>query len=323
MNQFLSKIGISAVFLLLFIYGYGSFCDYFFTQDRFLDLSEKKQWVLAQKGGSYDYAVLGSSRAYGAFDMNLLDSLSGKSGINLGSNGSGFKDNYLVLSHFLKSNTVNELYLQVDMNSLNSKESFSNEFHAFTFMPYWEDADVKIVLKEELPVLDNLVSDVFPEWRYFYFNKYFSPKEITRRYMKSSSTQDPYSELKGGMSSSTHLNEMQKVEIALRKAPDTIDQDDSNYLQTIIQLSKQQGIEVRLFTAPMYLGDHEYLKKAITDIRSPQIFPDKSIERNKSLFHDQGHLNGHGRYIFTKSFFEAVKKTESTSILKYGEEIPS
>ena len=314
MNQFLSKIGISAVFLLLFIYSYGSFCDYFFTQDRFLDLSEKKQWVLAQNGGSFDYAVLGSSRAYGAFDMVLLDSLTGKNGINLGSNGSGFKDNYLVLSHFLKSNTIEELYLQVDMNSLNSKESFSNEFHAFTFMPYWEDAEVKTVLKEELPFLDNLVSDVFPEWRYFYFNKYFSPKEITRRYMKSSSTQDPYSELKGGMSSSTHLNEMPKVEIASRKAPDTIDQDDSNYLQTIIQLSKQQGIEVRLFTAPMYLGDHGYLKKSISSLSYPQIYPDQAIELNKSLFQDQGHLNRYGRFIFTKSFFEIVKRTEAPSI---------
>jgi hypothetical protein len=307
MNQFLSKIGISAVFLVLFIYGYGSFCDYFFTQDRFLDLSEKKQWVLAQKGGSYDYAVLGSSRAYGAFDMVLLDSLTGKNGINLGSNGSGFKDNYLVLSHFLKSNTVKELYLQVDMNSLNSKESFSNEFHAFTFMPYWEVTEVNTVLKEELPVLDNLVSNIFPEWRYFYFNKYFSPKEVTRKYVKSNSNQDPYSELKGGMGSSPKLDEMPKVEIAFRKAPDTIDQEDRNYLQTIIQLAEQQEIEVRLFTAPMYLGDHGYLKKSISSLSYPQIYPDQAIEFNKSLFQDQGHLNSHGRYIFTKSFFQAVK----------------
>lgn len=307
-NQFLSKIGISGVFLVLFIYGYGSFCDYFFTQNRFLDLSEKKQWVLAQKGGSFDYAVLGSSRAYGAFDMVLLDSLSGKNGINLGSNGSGFKDNYLVFSHFLKSNTIKALYLQVDMHSLNSKESFSNEFHAFTFMPYWEDAEMKSLLKEEIPLLDNLVSDIFPEWRYFYFNKYFSPKEIIRRYMKSASTQDSYSELKGGMSSSDRLEAVPNIEIALRKAPETIDQADWDYLLTIIQLAQQKEIEVRLFTAPMYLGDHESLKKAISDLDYPQIYADGSIEVNKLLFQDQGHLNSHGRYIFTRSFFEAIKK---------------
>ncbi len=308
MIQFLSKIAISAVFLVLFIYGYGSFCDYFFAQDRFLDLSEKKQWVLAQKGNSADYAVLGSSRAYGAFDMVLLDSLTGKKGINLGSNGSGFKDNYLVLTHFLKSNRIKELYLQVDMNSLNSKESFSNEFHAFTFLPYWEDAEVKTVLKEELPVLDNWVSDVFPEWRYFYFNKYFSPKEIARRYLMSSGRHDPYSELKGGMRSSVRLEEVPKVEIGLRKAPEFIDQDDWNYLQTIIQLAEQQEIDLKLFTAPMYLGDHGYLKNAISELGHAQIYPDQSIELNKSLFQDQGHLNSHGRYIYTKSFFEAIKE---------------
>lgn len=308
MIQFLFKIAISAVFLVLFIYGYGSFCDYFFAKDRFLDLSEKKQWVLAQKGNSVDYAVLGSSRAYSAFDMVLLDSLTGKNGINLGSNGSGFKDNYLVLTHFLKSNRIKELYLQVDMNSLNSKESFSNEFHAFTFMPYWEDEEVKTVLNEELPVLDNWVSDIFPEWRYFYFNKYFSPKEIARRYLKSSGRQDPYSELKGGMRSSVRLEEVPKVEIGLRKAPEFIDQDDWNYLHAIIRLTEQKEIQVKLFTAPIYLGDHGYLKKAISDLGHPQIYPDQSIEGNKSLFQDQGHLNSHGRYIYTRSFFEVIKE---------------
>ncbi|MEB2778326.1 hypothetical protein SYJ56_23650 [Algoriphagus sp. D3-2-R+10] len=314
MIQFLSKIAISAVFLVLFIYVYGSFCNFFFTQDRFLDLSEKKQWVLAQKGNSVDYAILGSSRAYGAFDMVLLDSLTGKSGINLGSNGSGFKDNYLVLTHFLKSNSTKELYLQVDMHSLNSKESFSNEFHAFTFMPYWEDEDVKTVLKEELPVLDNWVSDVFPEWRYFYFNKYFSPKEIARKFLMSSGRQDPYSALKGGMSSSSRSVEVAKVEIALRKAPEFIDQDDWKYLQTIIQLAEKKEIDLKLFTAPIYLGDHVYLKKAISDLRYVQIVPDQSIEVNKSLFQDQGHLNNQGRYIFTKSFFENLDTQKNASL---------
>ncbi len=307
MRRFLIQSGLSGFVLIAFIFGYGRFCDYFFNQTDNLDLSEKKQWVLAQNGAVYDYAVLGSSRAYGAFDMNLLDSLTQKEGINLGSNGSGFKDNYLVLSHFLKSNTIKELYLQVDMNSLNSKESFSNEFHSFTFLPYWEDAEVKSVLKDELSVLDNRLTDYFPEWRYFYFNKYFSPKEVVRRIGIGSKQDDPYTDLKGGMSSDSRLIEKGVEKLELRKAPESTDTNDREYLNRIIQLSQEKGIEVKLFTAPMYLGDHEYLKKAISDLDYPQIYADQTIEHNKSLFQDQGHLNSHGRFIYTKSFFEAVK----------------
>jgi len=302
-RRFLIKSGLSGFVLFAFIFGYGRFCDYFFNQTENLDLSEKKQWVLAQKGGVYDYAVLGSSRAYGAFDMNLLDSLTQKEGINLGSNGSGFKDNYLVLSHFLKSNILKELYLQVDMNSLNSKESFSNEFHSFTFMPYWEDAEVKSVLRDELPVLDNRLTDYFPEWRYFYFNKYFSPKEVIRRKGIGSKQVDPYSDLKGGMSSDSRLIEQGVEKLELRKAPNSIDPNDRKYLNRIIQLSKEKGVEIKLFTAPIYKGDHKYLKEAISDLNIIKYFPDPSFEMGLSYFQDQGHLNRYGRNKFTVLFF--------------------
>ena len=197
--RFLVKSLIGFLFLLSFVIAYGSFCDTFFSQKQYLDLSEKKQWVLAQEGRSYDYAVLGSSRAYGAFDMNLLDSLTGLNGINLGANGSGFKDNYLVLSLFLKSNQIKNLFLQVDMASLNSKISFSNEFHAFTFMPYWEEGEVREVLKEEIPLLDNPFTTFAPQWRYFFFNKYFSPKEVMRRILLSKSNGNFFIQSKGGI----------------------------------------------------------------------------------------------------------------------------
>jgi hypothetical protein len=281
---------------------YGAFCDYFFIQKRFLDLGNKKQWVLAQEGGNYDYAVLGSSRAYGAFDMLLLDSLTGINGINLASNGSGFKDNLLVLKLFLKNNIISKLYLQVDLASLNSKESFSNEFHAFTFLPYWDDRDVRQVLRDEIPAFDNKLTSLLPQWRYFYFNKYYSPKEVLRRAELSDSRNDLYTEVKGGMRSTSIKNKNLNSEFQLYPQPNKADSQDLNYLSKILSMAKSRNIETTLFVAPGYQSDHKYLQSVMRQFHDPILFPVGIDESDRTLFLDQGHLNEYGRFIYT-SFF--------------------
>lgn len=285
---------------IAFIFGYGTFCDYFFQQRQYLDLSEKKQWILAQQGGSYDYAVLGSSRAFGAFDMNLLDSLMGLKGINLGANGSGFKDNYLVLSLFLKNNQISKLFLQVDMASLNSKTSFSNEFHAFTFMPYWQEEEVREVLKEEIPLFDNPISALAPQWRYFYYNKYFSPKEVLRRIQVSKTLRDLYSQSKGGIASEETTPKVS--EIKTYQLPKTADPTDLEYLMKIKTKAETAGIEVIFFTAPRYQDSQEELKTILSSFPNRKIFPDDFDVSDVSFFQDQGHLTGIGRKKNTKDF---------------------
>lgn len=311
MKLFLLKSSLWLGLGIAFILGYGTFCDYFFQQRQYLDLSEKKQWILAQQGGSYDYAVLGSSRAFGAFDMNLLDSLTGLNGINLGANGSGFKDNYLVLSLFLKTNQINKLFLQVDMTSLNSKTSFSNEFHAFTFLPFWEEEEVKEVLKEEIPLLDNPMSEIAPQWRYFYFNKYFSPKEVLRRLQVSKTQRDSYSQAKGGIASEETTQKVR--EIKAYPLPKTADPTDWGYLIKIKTKAEATGIEVIFFTAPRYQDSQAELKTILASLPNRKIFPDGFDSSDQGLFYDQGHLNEKGRKLFTKIFSNTSNST-STSL---------
>ena len=300
MRKFLLKSAIVLGLVFGFILGYGSFCDYFFQQKQFLDLSEKKQWVLAQEGKSYDYAVLGSSRAYGAFDMNLLDSLTGWNGINLGANGSGFKDNYLVLCLFLKTNKIRKLFLQVDMASLNSKTSFSNEFHAFTFFPYWEEKEVKVVLKEEIPILTSPINDLAPQWRYFYYNKYFSPKEVWRRIQLSKTQNDLYSKSKGGIIGD-YLDPKEK-KIQTYELPKTADPSDWNYLMKIKAKAESAGIEVIFFSAPRYQDNQKEVKSILSSLPNRKVFPGGFDFSDLGLFYDQGHLNEKGRKYFTRLF---------------------
>ncbi|WP_339698770.1 hypothetical protein [Algoriphagus aquimarinus] len=306
MRRFLIKACLGAGLLSFFVIGYGAFCDYFFTQKRYLDLSEKKQWVLAQDGGDFDYAVLGSSRAYGAFDMNLLDSLTGMNGINLASNGSGFKDNLLVLNLFLQDNTIDKLFLQVDLGSLNSRESFSNEFHAFTFLPYWEDSIVQEVLRKDIPAFDNRLTSLIPQWRYFYFNKYFSPKEVLRRAELSDSQTDLYTEVKGGMRSTYIKNEKRNSEFQLYPQPDKVDSLDLNYLSEILSMAKSRNIQTTLFVAPRYQSDHNYLQSVMRQFSVTTVFPLGFDESDQTLFQDQGHLSDFGRFVFTQKFSEKL-----------------
>jgi hypothetical protein len=155
-------------------------------------------------------------------------------GINIASDGSGFKDNFLILSLFLKYNSIDWLMLQVDEASLNSKESFSNEFHAFRFLPYWNEPLVQSTLKTEILAYNTTFTTILPEWRYLYFNKYFSPKEVLRRWKNSENQKDVYAIFSGGKGQSVKslLDSPRNIEVTTPKI--TIDSEDWSYLLQLI-----------------------------------------------------------------------------------------
>lgn len=313
MRKFLVKTIVSVGLFSVFIIGYGIFCDYYFIQKRNLDLSNKKQWVLSQEGEYFDYAVLGSSRAEGAFDMIILDSLLGMKGINIASDGSGFKDNLLMLNHFLKTNSIRILFLQVDLWSLNSKESFTNDFHAFTFIPYWKDQEVQQILKEEIPAFDNQLTSLFPHWRYFKFNKYYSPKEVLRRKRLAKSNSGPIDKVKGGKRSSTKKGNVSKEEIRVSPLPNKTNSIDLYYLQKILHKANTYNVEVIFFVAPSYKTDLQYLRKVMSQFPNRIIFPD-DFDHLDGVFQDQAHLSDYGRFIFTQKFSNHIHKMKNDSI---------
>lgn len=280
----------------------------FFSKVEFLDKSYKKQWVLSQVDNRFDYAVLGSSRGYGAFEMRALDSLIGAKGINISSNGSGFKDNFLMLHLFLKNNIVENLFLQVDLTSLNSRKMLSNEFHAYTFLPYWNDSVVRGVLRDGERKYDNRFTVFFPEWRYFLYNKYFSPKEIIRRAFLVKDKPDLFTKHSGGLMGYGIPNERDFVEKYSKYRE--IDQQDQCYLEKILELAKSKNIGVVLFTAPEYQANHKFLKSVLSRYQVPIIFPETELEERLDIFTDPGHMNDIGREWFTLNFSREINSID-------------
>jgi hypothetical protein len=277
----------------------------------------------------YDYAVLGSSRAEEAFDMSLLDSLLHQKGINIGCNGSGFVDNYLVFTKFLQNkNTVKTLFLQVDIYSLDPEHNFSNSFHVYNFLPFWHDSIFKSAISHYLTTSDSLIFTYTPWMRFYVYNKYFSPFEMIRRLKQEKSRKK-----RGGDKPRwfSHIPIVKTDSSIFYKKEYSrvvnIQSFDVEYLKKIIELAKANNIQVVLFTSPdfieqeriysNYSSANKYLDSILIPYSTIRFEADDSIRRNLSLFKDPAHLNDYGKFLYTKLFvgkywnyIETNKKTQ-------------
>ena len=320
MKNFIKNSFIFLCICASILYAYCVFCEWFFNQDKFLPSNSRRYWAMKQSKGVFDYAVLGSSRAEGAFDMKMLDSLTGLKGINIGADGSGYVDNYLVFNKFLNNkNKIKYLFLQTDVYSLDPTRSFSNAFHVYNFLPYWKNPVFKEALCHYLDSTDIFLFTNLPWLRFYKYNKFYSPLQIIE-IMKTKSQVSK--RIDQNIKSSMIVPTKTKTDSTVFFKPENsrkifVDSFDLNYLGKIFDLAEKKGIKVICFTAP----DFWYQKKIFSnyqpvdsslinfiDKRNLLHLPkDNKIGENIYLFKDPGHLNKFGRYAFTYSFSSSLK----------------
>ncbi len=311
------------VFLILaflILSAYGIFCEWFFSIGKYFPNDSKRAWSMKQQSTEYDYAVLGSSRAEEAFDMSLLDSLIQQKGINIGCNGSGFVDNYLVFMKFLQNkNTIKTLFLQVDIYSMDPDHNFSNSFHVYNFLPFWHDTTFRSAISHYLSTSDYAMFSYFPWMRFYVYNKYFSPYEVLRRIVQQKKYSNRkidrphwYSVIpKISSDSSGFYKRAMSREINIQPF-------DIEYLQKILCLAKERNIQIVLFTSPDFIqqekiySNYHIANKTLDSILKPYSLilfkADDSLRNNISLFKDPAHLNNYGKFLHTKSFAEKYWK---------------
>jgi hypothetical protein len=315
-----SVVFLSVSFLALIAYGY--FCEWFFLENKFLPQNSKRYWAMKLQNGNYDYAVLGSSRGEGAFDLNQLDSLTGLNGVNISANGSGYVDNYLVLTKFLQNgNRIKYLFLQTDIYSLDPEGSFSNAFHVYNFAPYYGDSIYKNAIDHYLSVEDQTMFHYLPLLRFYKYNKYFSPVQIVQRYKQSKGgLKRPDLNVKSDSvyTSITNVDSSRFLKNAGSKYL-KVNSFDLRYFHKIIELTKQNNIKLVCFTVP----DFHFQKKIysnyivvqndfysnISKLGILHILPPSDISKDIKCFHDPAHINEYGRFYFTKYFSESLNQS--------------
>ncbi|MHA4895124.1 hypothetical protein ACXZ1K_10245 [Pedobacter sp. PWIIR3] len=265
----------------------------------------KIQWLYGMKDKEYDFVVHGSSRAFTTLDIPMIEQATGKKGINISVDGSSIPDQFLMLKLFLANhNKVKKVYLQVDPFSSDTEDIF--DFAIPKFLPY---------------IKEDIVFDHFKQFGYEWYAYRYIP---FYRYAK-------YNTLWG-----IHEVLIDKFRILPQdfdaagdffypdvkyKGPDSLRHMTFNikgkykFLNQIIDLCKQQQVELILFTAPVadIIIDADYKKNAI-DFAA--LMKTKGVTyynygdlygNDPRFFYNQIHITKDGAEDFTKKIIPIFK----------------
>jgi hypothetical protein len=199
----------------------------------------KQNWVLSKNGLSFDYAVLGASRVFNMIDIKSLDSTYNKKGINIGTSGSCYAENYLILSEFTAKNTISTLVLNIDEFSFCSSKSFTYPFHEFEYLPQFNKYDY-------------IYADFMPKWKYYLWKiipiaKYF---EFNDQYTLRNTHSSKMDKTKGTELLAT--TKKKGLPFKFNTRHEELDEIDKKYFLKIIDLCETKKIKIIFITTPIY-----------------------------------------------------------------------
>jgi len=259
----------------------------------------KQSWILKLENNTYDYAIIGSSRATNMIDVNIIDSICNSEGINLGTSGSSYVENYLILNHFLETNTIRKLLLNIDEFSLNAGESVRGySFHYYEFLPLFSKVQYKKIYKDNMPKWKYYLWDILPISKYIEYNNNFNL-----------SSQD-YGLLNQNKGSELRNDKLEMNELAYKKRHTIINTKDVKYLNLILKLCSDKKIEVIFITTPIFSktkqensnNAHQYIDSlAKSQHISWYTFNDVFDYTNKIYFKNETHTNIEGSKLYSKA----------------------
>ena len=316
MKKFIVQIAFVHVWVLASVFSFHVFFKNSRENGLLLDSKNKRQWIDRLHNQNFDYAVLGSSRAHGAFDMNLLDSLTSRNGINISADGSGFLDNLLTLNRFIKQgNLVDTLFLVVDLAVLNSKESLSTPFHPFDFISQPGTADIDTEMVSNMTGLDQSLFQTLPSFFVLKYNTETIRLSLKNR-LKGRGNENYFIPNKGGIEM-TH-DEVYKPQGQMREPVTSlkVNTEDFWFLTQIVKFCNEKQITIIPISVPVFLHSEEvsqkieeekYIKELLLGLNKTYIESPKEISVDVENFKDRGHLNNQGIHKFTFEFAEKYK----------------
>lgn len=268
---------------------------------------DKQAWILNQANLNLDYAALGSSRIYFNVDIPSLNKAYGKSGINLGTSGSCYAENYLILSEFLSRNKISTLILNSDGYCFNSAESCNYPFHDYEFLPLFEK-------------YDSIFSDYIPKWKYYLWKFIPITKycEFNQNFTLSNSISKKILDERMGTDLLQKPTGNQPFEFKNNLWPLT--DIDKKYFLKILRLCYVKNIKIIIVTTPIYLGGNQQRNQAflsyIDSISEAKKIPYISFEylfnsKNISQFCSNQHIDSAGAVQYSSNLGKKLRSLSS------------
>lgn len=264
----------------------------------------KQHWILQQKNLSLDYAVLGSSRVFNVVDINAMDRSSGLNGINLGTSGGSYAENYIVLNEFLKQNHIKTLLLSADEFNFNIAAGVEYPFHDYEFLHLFSRYDS--IFKDYMPAWKYQMWKLVPAARFIEFNDQYT----IRNKPDTALDHNKGSEL---------LYHWGTTDMEYRRQT-IINDIDRRYFFDLLKLCETNHIKVVLFSAPIFRMSHLKPNAPIESFLD-QVCSSKKLQRiqaeglidtdNKTLFLDYRHANAKGSKIFSSGLGKKLAEIQN------------
>lgn len=307
MKSFIQKIiKYSIVFIALFLV-LGYFLEHQFSKN----VSNKIFWMRSIKGDHFDYAFLGSSRVKNMTDINYMDSVLAKKGMNLGLNGSNYRTSYMLLHSFIEiqKNNIDEILIQVDPFMLYTNQVHERPKYDHFFYSIAEDKTIE----KSLGNSNNL----------FFYKNFPIVKHIEYNQVYN------FSFFKNSFSSQSIFDKSKGSELVYNHSPFhyTIDEDskytinhdfeeeDLLYLHKILDYCSQRNIKTTLYAPPVYEYDIIFKKQFPKyDLKIRELAKKSNLDYydfmnhpyNDTYFINLTHLNSKGSTDFTKLLIQKM-----------------
>lgn len=226
----------------------------------------KVQWLAKVKNQNYDFIIHGNSRAFTTIDIPKIEAATGKKGINISVDGSSITDQYIMLKLFLlNNNKFKKMYLQIDPFSSNTEEIF--DFAVPKFFPYLKDTVVFDHFKQF--GYEWYAYRYIPFYRYAKYNTLWGIHEVINdQFGILPQDFDQYGDFFYPGTDYKGPEKLRDLTFDLKGR--------YKFLNQIIQLCKDNNIEVILFTAP------------VADIRIDAKYKQNIIEFTNLMLKEKG-----------------------------------
>lgn len=275
-----------------------------YFENRFINNNNNKStWIINRSGDTVDYAFLGSSKIYNLIDIKTLIEGTDIKAINLGTSGSSYGENLLILEKYLQHNVVKNLVLGVDYFMLIDPNIFFRyPFHDYLFTPFiGKDSIIRKNIFLNSKKLNYYKWLYLPFTRYLDFNSQYFNSEYFSNYRFKPQFDEYGTELyPDSLILYVKYTKVEKFEV---------NEKVLSYLNSIITLCENKKVNIILLSIPhyhqVYSHDNQKAIDFIYDFSKEKNiryinFRGHWLELAKPYYLDDYHLKEKGAKIFSR-----------------------